>query len=294
MVEMPLWMVVVLEQGAIVLMAVAVFFYLRARRLKNQFQDQPAEAPAQTELSPDEALQHKVAVYEKRLKSLERFRDLFFELKDRQGRIDDLHAQMHEQVGAVDHESEEFARVKQTMEQLQQEKANLEEHLKQVTDELDVIMGVTDHATASSDLSESLNGRHEQLGGGLDNIKNMVDKQKREIAELHQQIADLEIEKASADELRGALDALVQRNEEMTLAVEVIQDENQYLQEQVEQMVAQQGQLDGSFVMEIDSLRRELEDKEQAYSQLEKKFADMEANYIELYEKSGKGRRATG
>jgi chromosome segregation ATPase len=280
MLTVPSWLLITAEQSIIVLFVLAVFFFLRSRKLKKQVLLYSRVANAGTQqpigsskqiLSPPDLkdlgiVRERLALAEQQVKNLERFRELFFDLKDRLAVLMEHQRNMHEHMQQAGLPLEEQKALKAAFEQLKREKTILEQHLQQVEDELDVLM---DNSKKSSVRMT------EPASAG-----NVINEQQVKIGKLIQEIADLEIEAAAGHRIQTTINQLNHQTDELTMAIEVLQDENQFLNEQVQMLLQQQHQKDQQLSHEIDLITSQLAEKQQAYDDLYKKHIRLESEYL--------------
>ena len=255
MLTLPGWLVILIEQGLIVLLVLVVVLYLRARRLKRLLVKARAEsgdgehvqAPrTEIELMEHGMLQERLALSQQQVKNLERFRDMFFDLNNKvRGLLESQH-QVHGQMQAVGLPLKEQQALLKAYEKLSREKEQLEQHLKQVDAELAVL------------LDDSKQGRAAEADAGDADI---IQEQQAEISRLIQEIADLTLETAAASRIHSNIVQLNQKTKELTIAIEVLQDENQFLANQIQVLLQQQNEKDRQLLHEIDELTKQLAGK---------------------------------
>ena len=281
MLSIPSWLLVSAEQTIIVLLVLAVFFYLRARKYKKimklQDQDvakdghgQPATGTKQILAPPDlkelGVIKEKLALSEQRVKNLERFRELFFDLKDRVATLMEHQQQMNQHMLEAGLPLQEQKALMAAFDKLKKEKEVLQQHLQQVEDELDILM-VTPGVDSPKE-KESPSAAH------------VIHDQQAKIGKLIQEIADLEVEAAAGHRIQTAINQINEQSDELSIAIEVLQDENQFLNDQVQTLLQQQGPQDPQVSEEIDLLTSQLAEKQQAYDELYKKHIRLEQEYL--------------
>ena len=278
MLEIPHWVVIVLVQITIILFLLFVYFYIRARKYKKQLrQQQAAEGVAVssqiTQILPDVdlkkqgALRERLALTQQRVKNLERFRDLFFELKDR---IAVLLAQQQRVVEQMQGEGLPLLEQKALLtefEKLKKEKETLEQHLQQVDAELNLLMDTSD---VVQDVSS----------GETASADTIIKAQQVEIGRLVQEIADLEVEAATAQRIQSSITSINNQSDELTIAVEVLQDENQFLSDQIQALLKQEQEKDCQTVLQIDLMTKQLSELQRDYDELYSKHTQLESEYL--------------
>lgn len=280
MLEIPSWLFIATEQLIIVLLVLLAIAYLRARKFRGQLQ-QAVQTDTQvrerrlagddTVLSPLDLKQlgivkEKLALAEQRVKNLERFRELFFELKDRTAQLMEHQHQMNERLREAGLPLEEQRELLASFEKLKQEKATLEQHLQQVEAELDMLM-------------EGPKQPHDLIVEDL-SAASVIQQQQMKIGKLIQEIADLELEAATGQRIQTTINQLNYQSEDLIVAVEVLQDENQFLNEQIQALLQQHQENDQQLAHEIDLITSQLSQKQKAYDALYEKHTRLESEYL--------------
>lgn len=279
MITIPIWTLVTLVQLVIILLVASIILHYRYRNFKNSSQQsataydtplppQPASAKPDTALLKELGqLRQRLAIAEKRVLNLEKFRELFFKIKHHMDTL--LLAQ--EQVtsrfmaGAAPGNDPELV---QALQKLKKEKETLEQHLKQVTDELDLLLANPSHGGSLS--SEGLKAA---LG-----VKNVQE----EVGNLTQIIADLEVEAATSNRINTSVTSVNTRLQEMETVMEVLQDENQFLSDQIQALLTLQRNEDAKLELEMERMSSAFTDKELELLEQKKKYTELEAEYLKL------------
>jgi DNA repair exonuclease SbcCD ATPase subunit len=281
MLTIPSWLLVLAEQTIIVLLVLVVFFYLRSRKYKRIVRRQEqgldqndhgqhATVTKQILAPPDlkdlGVIKERLALSEQRVKNLERFRELFFDLKDRVATLMEHQQQMNQHMLEAGLPLEEQKALMAAFDKLKKEKEVLEQHLQQVEDELDILMVTPD--VDSLKAKESPSAAH------------VIHDQQAKIGKLIQEIADLEVEAATGHRIQTTINQLNEQSDELSIAIEVLQDENQFLNEQVQTLLQQQNPQGDQVNKEIDLLTSQLAEKQHAYDELYKKHVRLEQEYL--------------
>jgi hypothetical protein len=280
MLTLPSWILFTVEEAIIVLIVLAVFFFLRARKYKKQIlqytnlgkQGFDNQGTASTKiLSPPDlkdlgVMKEKLALAEQRVKNLERFRELFFDLKNRVAGLMEHQQHMNEHMLEAGLPLEEQKALIASFEKLKNEKRILEQHLQQVEDELNILM----------DSPHTSPGILKEAG----NAASVIQHQQVKIGKLIQEVADLEVEAATAHRIQTVINQLNHQTDDLTIAIEVLQDENQVLNERVQSLLQQQNQNDQQLASEIDLLTSQLAEKEHDYDELYKRHTTLESEYL--------------
>jgi hypothetical protein len=127
-------------------------------------------------------------------------------------------------------------------------------------------------------------------------LQQQLDKQKRTISQLHEMLDGLKQEAEQAQALRGQVERLERTGREMSMCVETLEDENEFLQEQIRALLHLDHsqtvyQADGSASDdpeqdELQKLQEEIRTRDQKLKALEEKYAAMEQEYLTLYEEA--------
>lgn len=279
MIEIPFWAFIAKVQLIIVLSLIALFYFFRARSFKKRFSrnleqakaesasveaEHPQEGLPNQDLKALGELQEKLALAQQRVDNLERFRDMFFELKSQMDGLLEQQEKMGNQIACMSPaEQNELAA---EFEKLKKQKETLEQHLQQVEAELDVLTSPS-HGPAVGD----------REGG---NAESIIQEQQAEIGRLIQDIADLEVEAAAAQRIQSSISNMNTNMDELAIAVEVLQDENEFLSKQIQSLLKQEQENDAQTSHQIDSLTRELAEKSQSYDELYAKHTRLESEYL--------------
>ena len=127
-------------------------------------------------------------------------------------------------------------------------------------------------------------------------LQQQLDKQKRTITELHERLDRLKQEAEQAQALRGQVEQLERTGRDMTMCVETLEEENEFLQEQIRALLHLDQsqtvyQADGSKEGapeqdELQQLQEEIRARDEKLKALEEKYAAMEREYLTLYEEA--------
>ncbi len=123
-----------------------------------------------------------------------------------------------------------------------------------------------------------------------------LDKQKRTITELHDMVESLQLEAEQAQSLRGKIEQLERASRDMTMCVETLEEENEFLREQVRALLqldqdqpvnrADGRVSDAPAQAELEKLQEEMRARDEKLKALEEQYAAMEQEYLTLYEEA--------
>lgn len=305
MISIPSWLLYTAEQLLFILLIFSIFFFIRARKYKKQYlasntrlqelsatltkveleaaenakaeaepeqlidladpEDQPEAAADPDELT---RLQDKLALQSQRVNSLERFRSMYFDLKKKVEELMKLQQSLNAYIEKIELEDGISDDLKEDFEKLRKEKENLELQLQQVSEQIDVLIDGSTH-TQTTNKEDA-------------DAANIIQNQQNEILNLVQAIADLEIESASSQRIMATVDQLNQQSKELNLAIEILQDENQFLLDQVETLVRQPSTEESQISEKMDLISSQLDDKQREFDQLYEKYAELESEYLKI------------
>ena len=127
-------------------------------------------------------------------------------------------------------------------------------------------------------------------------LQQQLDKKKRTITELHDRLVSLKLEAEQAQALRGQVERLERTGRDMAMCVETLEEENEFLQEQIRALLhldqsqtvyqADGSASDGPAQDELQKLQEEIRTRDEKLKALEEKYAAMEQEYLTLYEEA--------
>ena len=161
---------------------------------------------------------------------------------------------------------EEQQALKAAFEELKRAKEALEQHLQQVEDELDVLMKGPPNSPGAMPEAAS--------------AASVVQHQQVKIAKLIQEIADLEVEAATAHRIQTTINQLNHQSDDLAIAVEVLQDENQFLNDYAQALLRQLQEKDQELFQQIDLITSQLAESLQNYDELYQKHTKLESEYL--------------
>ncbi len=243
-------------------------------------------ADENSESSLIESLKLQLRAYEKRMANMERFRDLFFDMKSRlaenSARGEQLQAEVRRAVPA----EEQSPELKTLLSNLEQENRQMSEQLETVEDAFtDILQQVS--ASVETD-GDSIAGTMSGIDRGVENIRAIIATQEKRITELAALLKEQEAELTDKEKLELTLKAVEESNHELETVIAVIEEENQFLQEQISMLLTQELERNRKDAEEKEALRKQQEAQQAAYAELADKFAAMENEYLQMYEEQQK------
>ena len=277
MLEIPFWVFVIKVQTIIVFFVLFIVYFILARRYKKQLLQRSSgpdtvATPQARNTLPDPqikelgTLRERLAIAQQRVENLERFRELFFEMKEKLAALLAQQEAMDVRMQAAGLPPEQQQELMAEFEKLKKEKETLEQHLQQVEAELNLLM-------ESSQPQQ--NGQKEQASA-----TNIIQEQQAEIGRLIQEIADLEVEAAQAQRIQSSINSLNNHSDELAIAIEVLQDENQFLSDQIQSLLKQEQENDRQTASQIDLMTSQLSQLQHDYDELNAKHTRLESEYL--------------
>ncbi len=210
-------------------------------------------------------LRQRLATSETRIENLEKFRNLYFKTKKSIETMTATQEKLTQQITEIDLPEQTTKDLNLTIENLRKEKQVYEEHLKQVQDQLEVMMSEPRPEPDSDS-------------------RRLIQQQLEEIGRLTQIISELKLEASSAARMTESVTTLNEQADELNITIEVMQEENLFLQDQIQALLQQERALDQERQDKISQLESQLLEAEQKYQILNAKHAELETEYLRLQE----------
>ena len=234
----------------------------------------PASAGAEDSATADEnrkllkqlgILRQRLATSETRIENLEKFRNLYFKTKKSIDTMTATQDKLTQQITEIDLPEQTTKDLNLTIENLRKEKQVYEEHQKQVQDQLEVMMSEP-RTEPDSD------------------SRRLIQQQLEEIGRLTQIISELKLEASSSARMTESVNTLNEQADELNITIEVMQEENLFLQDQIQALLQQERELEQERQEKISQLESQLLEAEQKYQILNAKHAELETEYLRLQE----------
>lgn len=287
-VELPYLIFVMMIQLSIILAIIAVFYYIRSGRGKVRIRDleQEKEIRDKEELESDE----RIKLLETRITNLEKFRDKYFQLKERYELLILAEEELENKIRSELSE-EDQAKLKVNLDKLSEERNHLRQELLEIEKALEGLLDAEQlsHVKQSTLSKDEVDGSVEKIDVSITTIKNVVEIQKSLISDLNDKLASLSLEAKERAELEDTFDKLDAQYAEMGDAIDILQEENEFLQDQIQALLAQGRESDVDTTSEITKLKVELAEKINDYDELYNKFTQIESGYLKLEEEHAKG-----
>lgn len=257
-----------------------------------------AEDPVKDELI--RSMQERIENYEARLGNLETFKQMFFDLKQKLNESQELNQQFHDEITRTIPVEMQSPEMQAMLERLREENTALEEQLQHVEKQLYIIMHHAGHTTTtggkdhgaepetSKQRLDSMSDVAMHIETEMTQIRDIISNQKRKISELTSHIDELQLEVNEKDHIKRELVKLADRNEEMNRVLDVLEEENTFLQEQISALLRQELRDSERSKENLSEYENQLLAKEKALNALEKKYTDMEQEYLTVYNENEK------
>lgn len=238
------------------------------------------------------SLQERVQQYVLRVENLETFKTMFFDLKQKLGESQELNTQFHDEITRTIPVEMQSPEMQDMLERLREENTSLEELLQHVDQQLRSIMsqaGVASHGQDQRKASlDGMSGMVMHIESEMAQIRDIITGQKTRIGELTLQVDNLQLEVNDRDHLKRKLQALAKRNMEVDKAMDKLEQENRFLQEQISTLLSQELLSAEQTKEKIREYEIQLLTKEKALNELERKYAAMEEQYLSVFNENEK------
>ncbi len=227
-----------------------------------------------------------LAKLREKIKRLEKFRDHFFSMKKQLQELETSRQKLSDQLEALIPEAERSEALQTLLDTMNEQRDRLQAELDQLESQSDELAKTARQDTHSQEEKDETTSE----------LAAQLDKQKRKIFELHHLVDDLHLEAEKAEALQTTLDQFDLANRDMNMCIQVLEEENQFLQEQIKSLL-KLGESESVYQADttadeknpepqeqLETLRSELEDKNRQIKSLEEKYAAMEQEYLTLYE----------
>lgn len=285
----PWWVLVALVQINVVVIIVAILFYSKFKHASSALVDEQARMRQQI----DQATTHKlkIAEMELQLESLDAFQEMYFELQSQHEKLQAAHEEFTAKASEL-LSDEDQAKLQTILYELRVEKDKLEQKLQKVGSSLQHILDkqqrLREGETDSS--AKAVYAAVDEVDNEIQAIGDVIEQQQQLIDQLNQQLASMQLEIAAKQQLEAMIAPLQQQNAQLGEVVAGLNQQNQRLKLDLKTMEAEGRAVGSDFADELQRLQQALEDKEQAYDALYKKYVAIEAEYQNIYAKTNKVR----
>lgn len=238
-----------------------------------------------------QSLQERVEQYDSRVANLETFKGMFFELKQKLSDSQELNLQVHEEITRTIPVEMQSPEMQGMLERLREENSSMGEMLEYVDKQLRSIMlqaGVPNRSGMPSQSSgkagaDSMSSMVMHIESEMAQVRDIIAGQKSRINELTLQIDSLQLELNDKNRLRQALQQLGKKNADMAQAMERLEQENRFLQEHISTLHSQELLITEQSREKLREFENQLLLKEKKINELERKYAEMEAQYLAVH-----------
>ncbi len=231
-----------------------------------------------------QSLRTQLLACEKRLSNLERFKELFFELKGQLADSRTLGEQLQMEVAKAVPASEQSPELKNLLDGLRSENERLSQQLEYVDEAFSDILR---RAHEQVDVDEA--GVAASISGidqGVERIRGVIQAQQRRISGLATLISEKDMELEQKRGLESLLGEVREANEELTSIITVLEEENEFLQVQISMLLKQELEKEAERERTLEETRQARAEQEAAYAELSKRFAAMEKEYLLVFEEN--------
>ncbi len=195
--------------------------------------------------------------------------------------------QLEEQVNSVLPPREQPQDLTDAMQALKTENVKLSEKLSLVENEFDAIMLNLETAAAHKPSADTLE-RGAAADRDMSEIDGLLVERQQQIDELNRAVDELKLELAEKQPLAATATELKEKNSDLMNAISQLQEENNFLQEQISTLLSQELEDEKKLEGTREELEQQLKAQQQAYAELEKRYATMEAEYLAAYEENSR------
>ncbi|MDH5409372.1 MAG: hypothetical protein OEY00_12240 [Gammaproteobacteria bacterium] len=253
-VEIPVYIYWGLGEAALVSFILFIIYFIRFRSAKKKLKKLSSNTSAVNNANDSKYTNEEI-------ENLERFREYFFKLKEQYDNLTSVNDQLEIIIDKnIDIDTKEL--LSDELNAIKARKLELELMVKTIHSELSTLLNEYD---VSKDI-----GSRATVNDTVNDIQELVSRQNKIIQDLQQQLEQALTEKTKNDMLEK-LAELESKNDELSVTLDVLQDENQFLQNHITTILRQE------MVRETlakDEMRR-----------LKTQYTSMEKQYLDLYEK---------
>lgn len=281
MVTTPWWILALLAQITLVGVFVAALYYVKSAKAKIALA--ASQQRLQQHLSQATGHKLKIAEMELQLESLDAFQGMYFELQEQHEKLQSLHDEFSRHANEL-LSDEDQVKLQSTLQQLQTEKAQLEQKLKHIGDALQQILAKQHFAPEQLGAAgKAALAAADEMEKEVRAISDVIEHQQHLIEQLTQQIDTLQLEVDARQALEAAIAQLRHQNQEMGGVLDELKAQNGTLREQIQAMEIKERADGNHLVDEVERLQHALTEKEQAYAKLYKEYVAIEAEYQKIY-----------
>ncbi|RRQ21270.1 coiled-coil domain-containing protein [Thiohalobacter thiocyanaticus] len=238
-----------------------------------------------------QSLQERVEQYDSRVANLETFKGMFFELKQKLSDSQELNLQVHEEITRTIPVEMQSPEMQDMLERLREENSSMGEMLEYVDKQLRSIMlqaGVPNRSgmppqTTGKTNADSMSNMVMHIESEMAQVRDIIAGQKSRINELTLQIDSLQLELNDKNRLKQALQQLGRKNADMNQAMDRLEQENRFLQEHISTLHSQELLITEQNREKLKEFENQLLLKEKKINELERRHAEMEAQYLSVH-----------
>ena len=268
---------------------------LRAQVVKSMGLSKAGEQSEAVDVGEVEQLRKELALYKIRTESLEKFKKIFFDTKKQMDAYEEINAALTEKIlkecGGVN----DNADLKSLLERVDHEKSIVQEQLKIIQSDFNALFDSLGQLPvtglpAEGICIENINSAADNFKEGLGALKDIIDKQSSKINSLTAMLDELKISAEEASRLKQLLQEVEESKQSLLSVVEVLQDENEFMQAQIAQLLKDSRECDEKLLANhpeeerFVTLEQTLREQQEKIAELTQANAELEREYLKIYE----------
>lgn len=240
--------------------------------------DQQANRPDSDSQQEIDMLRRKLQAYATRVENLQKFKELFFELKKQFTETQQRNEELHNEFERLLPDNNEHEDIRDVLTKLRSENDNLHQQLNSlegVFSSLPTINTMRDISPPTDNITESVT-----------RIKSIITQQEARIAELSHELNSLHIELEAQERLKLKIQKLDDETRKLKDSAHHLEEENLFLQEQISVLLRQELERDEKHKRRLLQLEEDLTQQQLNFAELEKKYTSLEREYLQIYEEN--------
>lgn len=255
-------------------------------------EESEAEVRQEDQSALIDTLQTRIQSYEMRISNLEQFKQLFFDLKMQQINNKSLNDKIRVEVDKAIPEQEQAPELKATLASLRDENRTLENQLTHIEKELDDVLlaagpaGKQQHTAPGEVAYSSESTARSGIDCDVESIRRVISEYKKHVNELNGLVMNLKLDVKDKELLESSCKQLNAQCEDMQGAMSHLEEENEFLQEQISALLKQELEKDEQAKEDAVAEKVRVEERLKVLSELEGKYAEMEQLYLATYQEN--------
>lgn len=225
----------------------------------------------------------KLNLQQQKAENLEKFRGLYLEIQDAFDAAQKLNSQLADELRKVTNDVERVKELEELLAVTEIHRKKLEQQLDTIERDRQVINNQlnqlqSDLATATQKKT-TVNFKHDVTEDS--NAASMaLNLYKFEIKELHKTISELGSEVTNKAAIIEKMEALLSHANEMEPVISILEDENQFLRNQLATVLKMDEE--SASASKVESLTRDLNALKQKYAELDERYLQLETRYLKV------------